>query len=180
MPNLPAIDPAAADSRQKPLFDAVQRQFGAVPNIFRTLGNSPAALQAFLDFLGGLSQGELNAAQREQIALACAATNQCDYCAAAHSALGRGAGLDQAEIDKNLAGRASDPASAALISFTRQVVQERGHIDAAQVDALRAAGFSNAAVVEAIANIAANLFTNYFNHIADTEVDFPKARLAAA
>jgi uncharacterized peroxidase-related enzyme len=180
MPTIPALDPATTDTAARPLFDAVQKQLGTVPNIFRTLGHSPATLQALLGFNTALAGGKLSARQREQIALACAGANACDYCASAHSALGGMAGLGKEEMARNLSGDASDARTAALLGFVRTVIERRARIDATEVERLRAAGFGDAEIVETVGHIAANLFTNYFNHIAGTEIDFPVVSTAVA
>lgn len=152
---------------------AVRASLGRVPNIFATMAHSPAVLQGYLAFSGALGEGRLSAALREQIALAVAGENACDYCASAHTALARGAGVSAEEAARNLRGEASDARVAAILSFTRAVVRERGHVSGAELDTLRAAGVDDGELVEIIANIAANLFTNYFNHVAGTEIDFP-------
>lgn len=180
MPTIPALDPATTDNAARPLFDAVQKQLGVVPNIFRTLGQSPATLQALLGFNTALAGGKLSARQREQIALACAGANACDYCASAHSALGAMAGLGKEEMTRNLAGDSADAQTAALLGFVRKVVERRARVEAIEVDRLRAAGFGHAQIVETIGHIAANLFTNYFNHVAGTEIDFPVVRTEVA
>ena len=180
MQHIPPVLPDHARGATRVLFDAIQKQLGGVPNIFRTLGQSPATLKGFLDFTAALSGGELSAQLREQIAIACAGANACDYCASAHTALGRRAGLDPDEMARNLSGRASDPQADAVVSFARKVVRERGRVGEAELRALRAAGLSESAIVEVIGNIAANLFTNYFNHIAGTVVDFPVVRTEVA
>lgn len=180
MQHILALDPAKADGAVRELFDAVKQQLGAVPNIFRTVGQSPATLKGLLQFMTALSGGEISARLREQIALACAGANHCDYCAAAHTALGKRLGVEDAELSRNLTGEAEQPQAAAILRFVRKVVRERARIDAAELHLLREAGLSDGQIVEVIGNIALNLFTNYFNHIADTDVDFPAVRLPLA
>ena len=168
-------DGAAAE-----VLGAVRASLGRVPNIFATMAHSPAVLQGYLAFSGALGEGRLSAAVREQIALTVAGENACDYCASAHTALARGAGVSVEEAARNLRGEASDARIAAILSFARTVVRERGHVGAAELDTLRAAGVDEGELVEIIANIAANLFTNYFNHLAGTEIDFPAVSTAGA
>lgn len=177
---IPQLIPADARGATQELFAAIQKQMGGVPNIFRTMGHSPAALKGYLELSAALSGGSLDAKLREQIAIACAGSNGCDYCASAHTALGRMAGLDAAEMARNLSGSATDPKAHAIVTFVRKVVRERARIAKNDVDALRAAGVDNGQVVEIIANIAANLFTNYFNHIAGTAIDFPVVKTEMA
>lgn len=172
MQNIPALPLDSAAEGVAPLFAAIKGQMGGVPNIFRTMANSPVALEAFLGFNGGLGNGRLSAAQRESIALACAGSNGCDYCASAHSALGAMAGLSKEEMTANLRGTSDDAKNLALVTFVRAVVAKRGQLDAGELAAFQAAGFDAGETVEVLANIAVNIFTNYFNHIAGTEIDF--------
>lgn len=173
MPRINPIDleqPGPAEE----IIKSVKLQLGAVPNIFATFAQSPAVLQGFLAFNGALSQGELSAAVREQIALAVAGSNECDYCASAHTALAKSAGVSDEEAARNLGGDASDPKVAAILKFVRLVVANRGFVQDNDVQDLRFAGVNEAELVEIIANIGANIFTNYFNHIAQTDIDFPR------
>lgn len=180
MQTIPALPADTNDQPVAALFAAIKSQMGGVPNILRTMGQSPAALEAYLGFSGALGKGTLSAADRERIALATAGANCCDYCASAHSALGARAGLEADEISEALRGQAIDPRANALVEFSRKVVDTRGLVDASDLASLKARGFDDGAIVEIIANISANIFTNYFNHIAGTEIDFPVVRTEAA
>lgn len=175
------IEPLSIDTPGKAgeILGAVKRKLGMVPNLFAAFAHSPTVLQAYLGFSDALAAGKLPASLREQIALAVAGENTCDYCASAHTAMARGAGVDAAEAARNLRGEASDDRVRAILTFARSVVDKRGRLDGGELQALRAAGVSDEEVVEIIANIAANIFTNYFNHIADTEIDFPVVRTGA-
>lgn len=177
---IPQINPNEAVGATHELFHAIQQQMGSVPNILRTMGQSTATLQAYLSFSKALSGGELPIQLREQIALTAAGVNGCDYCASAHSALGQVAGLDRNEVIRNLSGRASDPQADVVVMFVHKVIRDRARVSAADVTALRAAGLSDGQIVEIIGHIAMNIFTNYFNHIAGTEIDFPVVRTAGA
>jgi uncharacterized peroxidase-related enzyme len=173
MQNIPQVDATLAPAKTQDLLNAVTKQMGGVPNLLSTMAQSPAALGGYLGLAGALAAGSLSNAHREQISLAVAGANACDYCASAHTALGRGAGLSSDEMAKNVLGASSDPRTATLLTFAREVVRLRGRTSDAQLATLTAAGFSHEAVVEIVANIALNIFTNYFNHIAGTEIDFP-------
>ena len=165
------LDETPAASRA--LLEGVQRKIGIAPNLFRTMAHSSAALRAYLSQSEALSAGVLSAGIREQIALAIAGANQCDYCASAHTLMGRAAGVEDAELALNLGGRSEDPKTQAALDFARAIVQTRGRITDDRVAAVRAAGFSEAELVEIVAHVGMNIFTNYFNHIAGTEIDFP-------
>ena len=174
MPSLHQIAPEAASGKAKELLDAVKEKLGLVPNITRAMANSPAVLEGYLGLSGALGKGSLSAKSREQIALAVAQSNQCDYCLAAHSAIGKMVGLTPDQILDSRRGTAIDPRSDAVIRFARKVVDERGQVSDADVAEVRAAGLDDGTIAEVVANVALNIFTNYFNHVAETDIDFPK------
>jgi uncharacterized peroxidase-related enzyme len=139
----------------------------------QTMANSPAVLKGYLDFSNALSKGNLSGKFREQIALAVSEVNDCRYCLAAHSAIGRTVGLSDEAIGDSRRGESPDPKESTALAFTRTVVVNRGRVTDEEVSKLRKAGFTEGDIVELIANISLTLFTNYFNHVAETEVDFP-------
>jgi uncharacterized peroxidase-related enzyme len=153
---------------------------GGVPNLIATLAQSPAALGGYLGLAGPLAGGSLKPSLREQIAVAVAGANACDYCASAHTMLGKKAGVSQNEIERNLDGVSNDPKTAAALSFAMKIVRDRGRILNADLKAVRDAGYPDSEVVEIIAHVALNTYTNYFNHIAETEIDFPLVTTAKA
>jgi len=175
VPRIDAVNKTAANAHARALLEGVEKKLGTIPNLLKTMANSPAALEAYLGFSGALAKGALPAKLREQIALVVGETNDCQYCLAAHAALGRMAGLSDEEIADSRRAASSDSKTEAALTFARKVVAERGRVDDADVDHLRRAGFDDGAIAELVANVALNLFTNYFNHVVDTEVDFPKA-----
>ncbi|QGZ38132.1 putative peroxidase-related enzyme [Pseudoduganella flava] len=168
---------ATGASRQ--LLEQVQAAFGATPNMFRAVANSPAALSSMWAAFGALHGGTLGAKLGEQIAVAIADVNRCEYCLAAHTALGRKAGASAAEMSAAQAGQADEPKTAAALRFATAVVRERAQIGAADVDALRQAGFGDGEIMEIMAHVALNLFTNYVNVAFDVPVDFPRVKLGA-
>lgn len=175
MSRITAIDPAQASGKTAELFSAVKAKLGVVPNLMRTLGQSPVALEAYLGFSGTLAKGVLPAKVREQLALAIGEANTCDYCLAAHSLLGKGAGLTAEAILAARLNRAEDPKTQALLKFAVTVVEDRGLVADEALFVVRAAGASDAEIIEVIAHVALNTLTNYTNHIAQTAIDFPKA-----
>jgi uncharacterized peroxidase-related enzyme len=171
---------ADAPAAAQPLLGAVQTQLGSVPNLFRLVANSPAALEGYLGLHGALAKGSLDARTRERIALAVAEINGCDYCLAAHSYIGRNlAKLDEAEIAANRAGGSNDPRADAAVRFAAAVTRSRGHVGDADLAAVRLAGFSDAQIVEIVLHVALNTLTNYVNEVGGTEIDFPAVRRAA-
>ncbi|CAH0213949.1 carboxymuconolactone decarboxylase family protein [Roseomonas sp. CECT 9278] len=172
---------ADAPAATHPQLNAVQQQLGSVPNLFRLLASSPATLSGYLGLSGALGKGALDARTRERIALAVAEINGCDYCLAAHSYIGANlVKLDTAEIAAARAGRSADAKANAALRFAVAVTQARGNVGAADLDAVRAAGWSDAEILEIVAHVALNTLTNYVNQVAGTEVDFPAPVARAA
>ncbi|CAH0125625.1 carboxymuconolactone decarboxylase family protein [Roseomonas sp. CECT 9278] len=172
---------AAAPEAAQPLLNAVQKQLGVVPNLFRLVANSPAALEGYLGLNGALAKGSLDARTRERIALAVAQVNGCSYCLSAHSYIGKNmAKLDDAEIAANIAGGSTDPRADAAVRFAVKVVEQRGHVSDTDLAAVRMAGYSDAQLVEIVVHVALNTLTNYVNNVGGTEIDFPvvQARVA--
>ena len=170
----------AAPAASQPLLDAVEKQLGVVPNLFRLVGLSPAALQGFLGLSGALAK-TLDVKTRERIALAVAQSNGCDYCLSAHTYLGLNlAKIDDVEIALNRKGASGDPKANAAVAFAAKVNQARGKVSDADLQAVRAAGFTDAQIVEIIAVVAENIFTNFVNIVAGTEIDFPVVHAAEA
>lgn len=173
------IDAAPASSR--PQLEAVQKQLGSVPNLFRVVANSPAALEGYLGMSGALAKGSLSAATRERIALVVAQINGCGYCLSAHSYLGKHrTHLSDAEIAANRHGGSLDPKADAAVRFAARIVRERGHVSDADLEAVRTAGYDDAQIVEIVQHVALNTWTNYINNVARTEIDFPVAEALAA
>lgn len=177
MARVALVDPAIATGEARQLLDTVQAGLGMVPNFIRVLANSPAALGAFLGLHGIAGAGSLDPQTRERIALAVAEQNGCAYCVAAHTAIGRKAGLDAAEMLANRLGRSADAKAEAALTFVRALVEHTGEVDAAAFDAVRAAGHADAEIVEIIAHVALNIFTNLLGKATRVEIDFPKVEL---
>ncbi|MEG3178546.1 carboxymuconolactone decarboxylase family protein [Sphingomonas sp. RB3P16] len=170
----------ASPGKSQPLLDAVEKQFGVVPNLFRLVGSSPAALEGYLGLNAALGR-TLDAKTRERIALAIAQANGCDYCLSAHSYFGLTvAKIDDAEIALNRAGHSGDAKADAAVVFARKVLEARGRVSDADLSEVRLAGFSEPQVIEIVASVALNVLTNYINNVAETDVDFPVVRAAEA
>jgi len=171
--SIPTVDTSPEAS--KPLLAAVKQSMGVVPNLMKLVGHSPAALEGYLALNGALSKGQLDAKLRERIALAVAEYNGCDYCLSAHDYLGRNvAKLTSVEIDAARDFHAEDAHTDAALRFARRVTESHGRVADADLAALRAAGFDEAATVEIVVTVALNILTNYVNNVAQTDIDFPK------
>lgn len=165
---------ADAPEAARPLLDAVVKQLGSAPNMFRAIATSPQALEGHLNLSGALGKGSLSAATRERIALAVAEINGCDYCLSAHTYLGRNlAKLDDAEITANRSGASNDPKADAAVRFAAKVARDRGHVTDADFTAVKLAGYSDAQVIEIVQHVALNSWTNFFNSVFQTVIDFP-------
>jgi uncharacterized peroxidase-related enzyme len=174
----PALDDVPEAS--KPILDAVHKQLGVVPNMFRLIATSPAALQGFTANNGALSKA-LDVRTRERIALAVAQLNGCDYCLSAHSYLGLNlAKITPEEVALNRKGQSGDAKADAAVRFATKVLREQGQVSNGDIKAVRDAGFTDGQIVEIIAVTAENIFTNLLNVAAQTDVDFPVVRAAEA
>ncbi len=180
MARIEPIDIELAEGKAKTLLENVGKGFGMVPNLMRTLAQSPAVLEAHLGFLKALGGGSLSAALREQIAVTVANENACEYCAAGHTALGKKFGVDATELKRNLRAQSRDPKVEAALQFAQAVVVRQGWVTDDELQRVREAGYSDGEVNEIIATVAITIFTTYFNHVAGTEVDFPAVELATA
>jgi uncharacterized peroxidase-related enzyme len=169
-----------ANAEQRALLDAIQSQLGMVPNFLKVFANSPAALRAFLGLHGIAGEGSLEARTRERIALALAQQNACQYCVSAHTAIGRKAGLDVAEIDANRAGTSSDAKAAAAVKFAKALAEHNGEVTTAAIIAVRNAGYGDAEIVEIITHVGMNVLTNILGKASRVEIDFPKVELKLA
>lgn len=168
---IPSFD--GAPDASKPILDAVHNQLGVVPNLFRLIANSPAALSAFTGFQAGLGK-TLDLKTRERIALAVAQVNRCNYCLSAHTYLALNlAKLLPEEVALNRQATSADAKAQAAVSFAAQVAAERGHVPTEAIAQVREAGYSEAQIVEIVALVAENTFTNYLNEVAQTDIDFP-------
>jgi uncharacterized peroxidase-related enzyme len=174
MQRITAIDPQAATGTAKALLDGVQHKLGFVPNLMSTLAVSPATLDAYLSFGDRLGHGILSPKLREQLAVTVAYSNSCQYCLAAHTAIGGLLGLTPAQQEAAYTADSTDPRTAAALQFAQELVQNQGHVSDEEVAKVREAGYGDAEIAEIVGHVALNVFTNYFNTVAQTDVDFPK------
>jgi uncharacterized peroxidase-related enzyme len=172
IPTPASID--AAPTASHSLLEGVKKQLGIVPNMFRLIANSPAALKGYVGLSDALNKGTLPAATRERIALAVAEINGCSYCLSAHTYLGKNlARLDDAEISANRQGASNDPKADAAVRFAVELVRERGHVGEDGLRAVKAAGYDDAQVIEIVLHVALNTWTNFINVVGATDIDFP-------
>lgn len=163
-----------APQASRPMLEAVNKQLGVVPNLFRLISLSPVALEGYLGLSGALGKGQLPAATRERIALAIAEVNGCSYCLSAHTYLGKNlAKLDEAEMSANRNGSSSDPKAEAALKFAVAIALNRGHISSDELNDVKNAGYDDAQIIEIVLHVAFNTWTNYINEVMKTDIDFP-------
>jgi uncharacterized peroxidase-related enzyme len=180
MNRVPLIDRNNTTPDRKAVLDEIHGAFGSTPAMFRAVANSPAALKSLWGAFGALGGGVIAAKLGEQIAVAVADRNACDYCLAAHTALGRKAGASAEEMQHAQAGESADPKTQAALRFALKLVNDRGQVGDADVQSLRDVGFGDEEIVEILAHVALNLFTNYLNVAFAVPVDFPAVKLRRA
>lgn len=170
--NIP--DPQSAPEGSQAALGAINAKLGRVPNFFRVLSNSPTVINAHAALNQGLSKA-LDVKTRERIALTVAAVNGCEYCNAAHTFTGfTFSKLSKEEIELARLGRSEDPKADAPLAFARRVAETRGKVSNVDLDAVRDAGLTDSQIVEIVAVVAENFFTNLINNVVGTDVDFPE------
>lgn len=174
MTRLKAISPDEATGKTKELFNAIQTKLGLVPNMMRTMGNSPALLEGYLNLSGALSHGKLGAKTSELLALAISQKNNCDYCLSAHTFIGEKlVHIDAGTLQNARNANAADSKTDAILKFASVLVNKQGLVSDADVDTIKAAGLTDGEIGEIVGHVALNVLTNYFNNTANTSIDFP-------
>lgn len=179
MSRLHIIDASNANAEQHALLEAIQAQLGMVPNFLKVFANSPVALKAFLGLHGVAGAGSLDAATQERIALALAQQNGCEYCVSAHTTIGRQSGLSDDDMAAARAGSSTDPRAAEAVRFARRLMASQGDVNNADLMAVRAAGYSDADLVEIITHVGMNFLTNVLGKASRVDIDFPRVSLNA-
>ncbi len=167
------LNPETTTGKSKELFNAVENKLGFIPNLIKVFGNSPATLQTYLNLGELTASGNFNNKFREQLALAIAEENSCNYCLSAHTTIGKMNGLTVEETEQNRQGLATDAKTQAGLQFAQAVTKNRGQVSTETIQAAKAAGYNDGDILEIVLNVVSNTLTNYVNHIAETEVDFP-------
>jgi uncharacterized peroxidase-related enzyme len=181
MSRLTALSPANATGKTKELFTAIDGKLGMVPNMMKTMGNSSAVLEGYLNLSGALSGGTLGAKTGELIALAVAEANNCDYCLSAHTYIGENlVKIDAETLNDARSGNSNDAKTDAILKFAKTLVGKKGLVNDADVDSVKNVGVTEGEIGEIVGHVALNIFTNYFNNTANTEIDFPAIKAFAA
>lgn len=173
MSRINAISPEQATGHTAEVYSAITKALGKVPNLFQAIGVNSNALQTLLGI--GPSLKTISGAEKETIALVVAQKNNCGYCLAAHTVL---AGMHKISKEETLNIRKGNPEGQkqkALVNFVSEIVTEKGHVSDKTLNEFRAAGYSDAQIPDVLFAVVENFYTNFFNHINRTEVDFPAA-----
>lgn len=176
---IPILDPAAAEGQARELFNVIKSKFGMVPNDLKTMGQAPAVLDGYLSLNSSLAKGNLTKAQREQIALAVSQENGCEYCLAVHSLTAKLAGLTPDQVAAARRGKSTDRKAQAVLNLAHNILQRHGKVSDSQLAEARAAGLTDAEVVEVVGNVAVMTLTNFLNNVAQPDIDFPRVALSA-
>lgn len=175
MPHIAPVDPKHAPPPIQAMFDSVQAVLGGVPNIARTLGQSPVALGAWLALMDATGKGTFSFQTRERVALAVSQENECNYCLAAHCAIGSMAGLDGGQMADARRLKGGDDRETVLLELSRAILKGHGLVPDALLRRARAVGFSDADLLELVTNVIQHTFTNYAMRLAQADIDFPRA-----
>ena len=173
MPKTTLPTPEQVPAASKPTLDMFTKNIGFTPNMMATFAQSPIAFNAWATLLGSLSKA-LDVKTRDSIGLAVSEVNACDYCLSVHSFTAEHmAKLQADEIILARQGHATDPKRHAAVQFARKVIESRGKVSDADMQAVRDAGYTEANVMEIVALVAMFSLTNFFNNVFDPERDFP-------
>ncbi|MBN2712000.1 MAG: carboxymuconolactone decarboxylase family protein [Planctomycetes bacterium] len=175
MQRIPTVSIDSAPDASKPVLENINKAFGKVPNIFATIANSPATLKALMGIFGALDEGSLAGKVHEAVALRIGQLNTCQYCMAAHTGKAKMAGASEAETIAWRKGDSDDPKIKAALDLAALLCDKRGKLSDAELAAARNAGFNDAEILEVLAVVICNIFTNSINALVQTEVDFPAA-----
>jgi len=180
---MPRIAPTSIENApegSRPILESINGALGRVPNLLATFGQSSAAMQSYVNQKEAIKSGTLGEQFGESIAIAMATFTKCGYCASAHEAIGKMAGLSDDERDLNRKGESSDPKTQAAINLARSIVESRGYSSDEGFAAAKSAGLSDSEILEVFSMTMFNLYTNYANHFLETENDFPAVEIDEA
>jgi uncharacterized peroxidase-related enzyme len=180
MPRINPIDTNTAPPKTKHTLESIGKKLGMIPNMMKTMANSPNVLDAYMGFAGPLASASIDNALQQQLAVFVSQQNQCDYCLSAHTVLAKAAGLTELQIAAVRQGHGTTSQATAALAFAKRLLDAKGHVTDRDMAALRSADFSDAQIVEIIACVALTVFTNYFNVATADEIDFPKVSSATA
>lgn len=161
-----------ANGQAKDILENIKKGFGMVPNVYGHLANSANVLGGYLSYDAEVKKGVLSAAQVEKISIAVSAFNGCEYCQRAHFAVGKMNKVEKDELKRNLQGESEDAKDGLLIRLALEILKTKGHLSSNVRDEI--SELSDEEVVDVFGVTLSTTFTNYFNHVAVTDIDFPE------
>jgi len=164
------------DEKGQALFDNLEKQVGMVPNLYATIGHSSNALEAYLNYQGAQAKGTFKAKEREAVYLAVSEVNDCNYCRAAHTALGKMNGFTEEETRQLRAGTHPDEKLNTITRLAADIQRTHGKPDAALLEKFFDLGYDEKALVDLISLIADKVLANYLHNITQIPIDFPAAQ----
>ncbi|WP_441250916.1 carboxymuconolactone decarboxylase family protein [Kitasatospora sp. McL0602] len=173
MSRLPQLTVETATEEQRELLEGTLKQLGKLPNLYAAMANGPAALRGYLAMREALVGGTFSTKQREQLALFIAQENGCTYCVSAHSMRGSKVGMSAEQLLETRKGNDTDPHMHAVLHLTSDIMANGGDITDATLAEAREAGVTDAEIAEIVGHVALNVLSNYFNHVAQPDLDFP-------
>ncbi|MCX5211178.1 carboxymuconolactone decarboxylase family protein [Kitasatospora sp. NBC_00240] len=173
MSRMPQLTTDTATGEQRELIEDTRKQLGRVPNLYAAMANGPAALRGYLALRDALVGGSFDTRRREQLALFIAQRNGCTYCVSAHSMRGGKVGMTSDELLLTRQGADADPHMNQVLRITGEIMATGGRVTDEAVAEARRAGVTDAELTEIVAHIALNVLSNYFNHLAEPDLDFP-------
>jgi uncharacterized peroxidase-related enzyme len=178
MTRIPPLAADDGDDEQRKLLTDTRHRLGRVPNLYAAMAHSPAALRGYLGLRDALSDGALGAVERELLALLVAQDNGCEYCVSAHTFRGARMRISDEDLRRAQQADSADPHTRAVLRLARAVLAQRGRVADAELAEARAAGVTDSEVLEVVAHVALNSFSNYVNHVALPPLDFPRVSIA--
>jgi len=172
------LNPETAAPEVQEMFKQVKSKIGMIPNALKTMAQSTGLLGGYLGLSGSLSKGNLAPVYRELVALYVSQQNECEYCLSSHSLTGKHAGLNPDQLIQARKGHSDDPKGQGVLTLTQQLLEKRGNVSDDQLEAARAAGLTEAEIVEIVGHVALSTLTNFVNQLAHTDVEFPKVSVA--
>lgn len=172
MHEFPYHTPETAPEAARPMLEDARRQYGMVPNLYAKMAEAPTMLEAYLQISDIFARSSLTITEQNIVLLAASRTNACGYCMGAHSVLADMADVPTEITDAIREDRTiPDPRQEALRRFTAHLVEHRGWLDDAEMQAFLEAGFTRENLLDVVVGVGQKILSNYTNHIAGTELD---------
>lgn len=168
---IPLTTKETPPAQAQPTLERYEENLGMIPNLFRLLAHSPDALKAVADLHAGLGNS-LGSRTRERIHIMTAEVNGCDYCLTTRTYLaGKFTAMTKEDMEVNRKSHSTHPKADAALQFAYKVAKSRGHVEAVDIEAVRAAGYTHAQIIDIVAELAFSFTTNLFDNTFRTDFD---------